>query len=269
MNLQVRSEVTRQSKDIENLRKKITGLETVKSELERDKERLKSDIASKSKEVEELHHQALVTKKQLNILENQKQGLDMKLERSAQTVKNETFKVKSVEGSKGELQTQLLQLEEQLERQQRFISRLEEERDRYMAEGAEMSHRIDSLLEECKNSQTLLQHAKKQVTEGQAELKKQQNLYHSVRNDRVQLTRAVTESHDEVADLKEKMKVLTHQFDQLKEEIIAKEMDLGKEIQEKSKINREKDGLAKVVDAIKSCTSSYSPSGNREGEDRC
>ena len=27
---------------------------------------------------------------------------------------------------------------------------------------------------------------------------------------------------DEIADLKEKMKVLTHQFDQMKEEIIAK-----------------------------------------------
>ena len=40
--------------------------------------------------------------------------------------------------------------------------------------------------------------------------------------------------------------VLTHQFDQLKEEIIAKEMDLVKESQEKSRINREKDGLAKV-----------------------
>ena len=36
------------------------------------------------------------------------------------------------------------------------------------------------------------------------------------------------------------LQVLTHQFDQLKEEIIAKEMDLVKESQEKSKINREK-----------------------------
>ena len=32
----------------------------------------------------------------------------------------------------------------------------------------------------------------------------------------------MTESHDEIADLKEKMKVLTHQFDQMKEEIVAK-----------------------------------------------
>ncbi len=39
---------------------------------------------------------------------------------------------------------------------------------------------------------------------------------------RVQLNKAVTESQDEIADLKEKMRALTHQFDQMKEEIIAK-----------------------------------------------
>jgi hypothetical protein len=39
---------------------------------------------------------------------------------------------------------------------------------------------------------------------------------------RVQLNKAVTESQDEIADLKGKMRALTHQFDQMKEEIIAK-----------------------------------------------
>ena len=52
--------------------------------------------------------------------------------------------------------------------------------------------------------------------------------------------------------MKEKMKVLTHQFDQLKEEIIAKEMDLVNESQGKSKVMREKDGLAKDIEKVKS-----------------
>ena len=247
MEIQVRSEVLRQTKDIDNLGKKIAGLEAVKADLERDKEKLKEDIAGKSKEVEELQHQSLVTKKELGILENQKEGVELKLERSAQTIKNEAFKVKSADSARGELQAQLVQLEDAVERQQRFICRLEEERDRYMVEGADQAHRIECLLEEFRNAETALQHTKKQVGEGKAELRKQLNLYNSVRNDRAQLTRAVTESHDEVADLKEKMKVLTHQFDQLKEEIIAKEMDLVKESQEKARVLRDKDGLAKVI----------------------
>ena len=38
--------------------------------------------------------------------------------------------MKSAESARGELQSQVLQLEDTVERQQRFISRLEEERDR-------------------------------------------------------------------------------------------------------------------------------------------
>lgn len=48
------------------------------------------------------------------------------------------------------------------------------------------------------------------------------NLHLTFKLYRSQLNRAVTESQDEIADLKEKMKVLTHQFDQMKEEIVAK-----------------------------------------------
>ena len=93
--IQVRSEILMQKKEIDNLGKKISALESLKTELEHDKEKLKTDIASKNKEVEELQHQALVTKKDLNILENAKEGVEMKLERSAQTIKNEAFKVNS------------------------------------------------------------------------------------------------------------------------------------------------------------------------------
>ena len=62
-----------------------------------------------------------------------------------------------------------------------------------MGEGAEQAQRIDCLLEEGRNAETILQHTKKQVAwfsddsiakekhqvaEGRAELRKQQNLYH-------------------------------------------------------------------------------------------
>ena len=249
--IQIRAEVSKQSKDIESLQKKIYGLEVVKKELERDKEKLKTDAVEKNKEIESFKHQSLVDKKNLSLLANEKESVELKLERSAQNTKNDTVKLKNIEGAKGDLQTQLLQVEEQLDKQRRFISRLEEERDRYMTEGADMAHKIESLLDEVKNSETIIQNNKKQIEEYKSELKKQQNLYHSVRNDRSQLTRAVTESHDEIADLKEKMKVLTHQFDQLKEEIIAKEMDLVKESQEKAKILKDKDGLMKEIEKVK------------------
>ena len=182
--IQIRAEVNKQSKDIESLQKKISGLEVAKKELERDKEKLKTEAFDRNKEIEALKHQSLVDKKNLSILANDKESVELKLERSAQNTKNDTVKLKNMEGAKGDLQNQILQLDEQLEKQRRFISRLEEERDRYMTEGSDMSHRIETLLEEVKNAETTIQHNKKQIEEYKSELKKQQNLYHSVRNDR-------------------------------------------------------------------------------------
>ena len=47
------------------------------------------------------------------------------------------------------------------------------------------------------------------------QLKKQQNLYHAVRNDKNILNKGLTEAHDEISDLKGKLRVLNHQFDQV------------------------------------------------------
>ena len=48
----------------------------------------------------------MVAKKQLNILKNQKEGVELKLERSAQTVKNEAFKVRKKEEEQDILEVQ-------------------------------------------------------------------------------------------------------------------------------------------------------------------
>lgn len=73
------------------------------------------------------------------------------------------------------------------------------------------------------------------------------SVYVSVRNDRTHLGRNVTEAQDEIADLKGKLRVLTHQFDQLKEEIIAKETALLKENQQQQALQKEKDDLVMEV----------------------
>lgn len=61
----------------------------------------------------------------------------------------------------------------------------------------------------------------------------------------------MTEAHDEIADLKGKLRVLSHQFDQLKEEIEAKEASLVKENQEQLRLVKEKDDLATQVEKVR------------------
>jgi peptidoglycan hydrolase CwlO-like protein len=69
-----------------------------------------------------------------------------------------------------------------------------------------------------------------------------------VRNDRNSLSKKLTESQDETGDLKSKLKMLNHQFDQLKEEIEIKEALLVKEGQEQTKLQKEKEDLDEEVE---------------------
>ena len=56
---------------------------------------------------------------------------------------------------------------------------------------------------------------RKELADMEIQLKKQQNLYHAVRNDKNILNKGLTEAHDEISDLKGKLRVLNHQFDQV------------------------------------------------------
>ena len=61
----------------------------------------------------------------------------------------------------------------------------------------------------------------------------------------------MTESQDEAGDLKSKLKMLNHQFDQLKEEIEIKEAALVKEGQEQARLQKEKEELSGEVERSK------------------
>ena len=63
--------------------------------------------------------------------------------------------------------------------------------------------------------------------------------------------RSLRESNDAISDLKGKLRVLNHQFDQLKEEIDAKETALIKVTQEQTKIIKEKEDLQSLVESSK------------------
>ena len=84
-------------------------------------------------------------------------------------------------------------------------------------------------LEEVKTVENQIFDLKKKIAECEGRLKQQQSLYESVRSDRNLYSKNLLESQDEISELKRKMKIMTHQIDQLKEEISAKEAALLKE----------------------------------------
>ena len=55
-------------------------------------------------------------------------------------------------------------------------------------------------------------------------MKQQQNLYEAVRSDRNLYSKNLTETQEEIAEIRRRYKIVNHQISQLKEEIDLKEL---------------------------------------------
>ena len=119
------------------------------------------------------------------------------------------------------------------------IYRLEKERDKFSQDASRANANLMQMVEEVKLKQNLISELKKENIEFEAKLKQQQNLYEAVRSDRNLYSKNLIEAQDEVADMRRKFGIASHQITQLKDEITTKDQSLSSEIHEKA--DREKD----------------------------
>jgi chromosome segregation ATPase len=109
------------------------------------------------------------------------------------------------------------------------IYSLEKERDRFSHEASKANANLMQMVEEVKLKQNLISELKKENIEFEGKLKQQQNLYEAVRSDRNLYSKNLIEAQDEVAELKRKFKIASHQISQLKDEIDTKDQALSVE----------------------------------------
>lgn len=80
-------------------------------------------------------------------------------------------------------------------------------------------------MDEVKMKEMQLLQLKKKIAENDSKLKQQQTLYEAVCSDRNLYSKQLIEARDEITEMKRKLKIMSHQIDQLKEEIAAKVSD--------------------------------------------
>lgn len=88
---------------------------------------------------------------------------------------------------------------------------------------------MEEYISEVKLKQVEISNYKKRLAEAEAKYRQQQNMFETVRAERNACGKSLTEAHDEIQELKNKLKVLSHQIEQLKEDIVTKESQLIKE----------------------------------------
>lgn len=81
------------------------------------------------------------------------------------------------------------------------------------------------------------------MAELESRLRMQENLFETVRAERNGLQKTLQETASEISDLKAKLKIVSHQTEQLKEDIATKEQMIIKEETILRKVNKEKEAL--------------------------
>lgn len=111
--------------------------------------------------------------------------------------------------------------------------------------------KYQQLVEEIKLKDNLISEFQKKTQETETKLKQQQKLYEAVRSDRNLYSKNLTETQDEIAEIKLRYKIVMHQIAQLKEELDAKEKALTQEFYKAKDYEKRYQNFEKENDKLK------------------
>eukprot|EP00164_Ancoracysta_twista_P002083 GFYU01002746.1.p1 GENE.GFYU01002746.1~~GFYU01002746.1.p1 ORF type:complete len:871 (-),score=408.33 GFYU01002746.1:57-2669(-) len=247
----MKEEAARVNKAREVLLKKVKTLEEQKAEVERARDALKGDIVSLEREIETERKQADLDKKTIEDLLRERDILNKNLLKAHGATQKQIDLVKVNENTRRNLEQEIQGYKIEAQKQRKMIYQLEKEREKYSKESSEATIKYLQAMEEVKIRDMVILDLQKKITEGEAKLKQQQNLYEAVRSDRNLYSKNLIESQDEIAEMKRKFKILNHQIEQLKEEITAKDHALVKEHFEHMKVEKERESLKNELTKLK------------------
>ncbi|KAG8135654.1 hypothetical protein E2320_008662 [Naja naja] len=240
---QMRQEIGKLTKMREVMQRKLRAVEENKTQAECERDTLKNQIAGLEKELEAAKKQAEVDKKAIDELVRERDILNKNLLKAASVTQKQMNLVKLHEQSKKNLEEEIQNYKDEAQKQRKIIFQLEKERDRYINEASDLTQKVLHHMEDIKLREMQIFDYKKKIAESETKLKQQQNLYEAVRSDRNLYSKNLIEAQDEINEMRKKLKIMTHQVDQLKEEISVKEAALVKVHLDHQRIEKEKEAL--------------------------
>uniref|UniRef100_A0AAY4F012 Cilia- and flagella-associated protein 58 central coiled coil domain-containing protein n=1 Tax=Denticeps clupeoides TaxID=299321 RepID=A0AAY4F012_9TELE len=226
----MRQEISKLSKVREATQRKLHQTEDQKVELEQQRDTLKSQMTG----MERVHD---VEFNSFNLI------------KASSTTEKQISIVKIHEQTKKNLDQEISNYRNEAQKQRNIIFQLEKERDRYINQASNLTHKVLQHMEDIKVKEMQIFDYRKKLAEAETNLKQQQNLYEVVRADRNLYSKNHIES--QIAEMRKKLKIAAQQMEQLKEESSVKEVALLKEQQEIHKMEKEKDCMKTDLQKLK------------------
>ena len=263
-NHEFEEEITRQAGEINEAMTKIKQYDREVNKLKRDKINIKNQqiAAEKDKELAEKSIEQLERiiddtkklaeedRKAVEQMKTTRNLLNKEINRAESNNKKQSNDLLISHKANKEKDNEILTQANNVEDLKKKISQLEKEKEKYGINAAQANAKYFHALEEIKLKDNLISEFQKKNIETEAKLKQQQNLYEAVRSDRNLYSKNLTETQDEIAEIKRKYKIVNHQISQLKEEIDAKEAALTQEHFELKKKSKEYEESQKEIEKL-------------------
>ncbi|XP_026323170.1 cilia- and flagella-associated protein 58-like [Hyposmocoma kahamanoa] len=222
----VRAEVTKLNKSIVIQSKKFQHLEHAKADIEADRERLRQQITVMEREIMLGQRQAEIDKREIENMNREKEIFNKNL----QKIQNEAIEnlkmLQMQEQHRKQLDHELELTSRQINKQRLIIRQYEKEKDRLLEETIALNEKVDEITEEVRLREADIVDLKKALREERISNRKLTVALDTTRTERNMLHKNYTEALDEIQDLKQKLKMLAYQIEQLKEDITGKETGL-------------------------------------------
>ncbi|KAJ3347867.1 hypothetical protein HDU83_001692 [Entophlyctis luteolus] len=235
----------------DGLTKRNKQIEDDKMETEVDRDNLRGQNNSLTHERDNLRKQLEIVEKQLDTVCRERNIAQKNFVRATGAMQKQLNASKLADQTKRNLEQEISAYKEEAAKMRKIIYSLEKDRDRHINEASKVASELMLKDEDVKIKDIMLYDARKKIIDFERKLKEQQTLYENVRADRNLYSKNLIESQDDINEMKRKIKIMTHQIEQLKEEIGNKEAALAKESVEHAKLDKDKETLSFQIDKQK------------------
>ncbi|KFO69525.1 Coiled-coil domain-containing protein 147, partial [Cuculus canorus] len=248
---QLRLEISKLNKVRDVLQNKLRVAEEQKVDAGHERNTLKNKISGLEREVEATKKQMEIDKKAINELVRERDMLSKNLLKATSATQKQVQLVKLHEQSKRNLEQEIHGYKNEAQKQRKIIYQLEKERDCFINETSELRQKVLQHQKDIEIREMQICDYEKKIEESMIKLKQQQNSYEAVKTERNLYNKNLIEAKDEIAEMKEKLKTVTHEVEQLQEDIAGKEADLVKAYLEHQQMEKEKDSLKAELQKMK------------------
>ena len=237
-------------REINKLKREKEQIKNQKMEAERAKELAQASIEQLERIIDDTKKLAEEDRKLIEQMKNSRNLINKEINRAENNNKKQAGELMISHKANKEKDNEIINQAGEIEKLLKKISQLEKEKEKYGINAAQANAKYFHALEEIKLKDNLISEFQKKNIETEAKLKQQQNLYEAVRSDRNLYSKNLTETQDEIAEIKRKYKIVNHQISQLKEEIDAKEAALTQEHFELKKKSKEHEEAQKEIEKL-------------------